>query len=335
MDTALARHLLALVREDPAVERIVDSGFPSGASIDDGAGTGAVDVVLTAPGAGPDRDGSRLGGVDTDGAARLLERLDHLPIRSLVVVSSAMVYGAWPANPVPISEDAALRPNPECSYAMDRAELERRAAEFVRRHPDVLLIIVRPTLTIAGDSEAVDWLERSLWHDSSVRSGDGGPPGQFLLLEDLARAIEHLRRAQLPGVFNVAPEGWLTARRQVELNGTAERGSWPATAVAAVVEARWLLQATSTPPEMLAYVRHPWVVATDRLRSTGWEASATNDQAYVLGSRPGMWSSLTGRRRQEVSLAAMVAVLIGLVGVAVSSLRRRARRVAAGDDRSG
>ena len=114
MDTALARHLLALVREDPAVERIVDSGFPSGASIDDGAGTGAVDVVLTAPGAGPDRDGSRLGGVDTDGAARLLERLDHLPIRSLVVVSSAMVYGAWPANPVPISEDAALSPQAEC-----------------------------------------------------------------------------------------------------------------------------------------------------------------------------------------------------------------------------
>ena len=106
MDTALARHLLALVREDPAVERIVDSGFPSGASIDDGAGTGAVDVVLTAPGAGPDRDGSRLGGVDTDGAARLLERLDHLPMRSLGVVSSGMVYGGWPANPVPIGEGA-------------------------------------------------------------------------------------------------------------------------------------------------------------------------------------------------------------------------------------
>src|SRR5207237_463839 len=33
-------------------------------------------------------------------------------VTTAVCVSSAMVYGAWPDNPVPLTEDAPVRPNP-------------------------------------------------------------------------------------------------------------------------------------------------------------------------------------------------------------------------------
>ena len=43
---------------------------------------------------------------------RVLEAAARAGVSSLVHVSSATVYGAWPDNPVPLPEDAALRPNP-------------------------------------------------------------------------------------------------------------------------------------------------------------------------------------------------------------------------------
>jgi nucleoside-diphosphate-sugar epimerase len=39
----------------------------------------------------------------------------------VILVSSAMVYGAWPNSPVPVSEDAAVRPVPS------RARTPRRS----------------------------------------------------------------------------------------------------------------------------------------------------------------------------------------------------------------
>jgi len=46
-------------------------------------------------------------------------------VRNLVVKSSALVYGAWPNNPVPLTEDAPVRPNAELLYAVQRAHLEQ------------------------------------------------------------------------------------------------------------------------------------------------------------------------------------------------------------------
>ena len=42
---------------------------------------------------------------------------EHPAVRHLVLVSSAMVYGAYVNNPVPLTEDAALRPEVEFAYA--------------------------------------------------------------------------------------------------------------------------------------------------------------------------------------------------------------------------
>src|SRR5687767_14256648 len=58
-------------------------------------------------------------------------------VRSLVHVSTAAVYGAWPDNPVPMPEDTPLRPNVGFAYAGAHAESERLVAEWRDEHPDV------------------------------------------------------------------------------------------------------------------------------------------------------------------------------------------------------
>jgi UDP-glucose 4-epimerase len=42
-------------------------------------------------------------------------------VTHLVYVSSATVYGAWPDNPVPLSEDAPIRPNPAFTFGVGKA----------------------------------------------------------------------------------------------------------------------------------------------------------------------------------------------------------------------
>ena len=50
-------------------------------------------------------------------AQRLLVAADQVGVLHLVVRSSATVYGAWTDNPIPLTEDAPVRPSPEFPFA--------------------------------------------------------------------------------------------------------------------------------------------------------------------------------------------------------------------------
>ena len=88
---------------------------------------------------------------------------------------------------------------------------------------------------------------------------------------------------------------------------------------------RWRLRLAPIPPGILAYVRHPWVVANDRLRSAGWVPTFSNEEAYVAGHAAGPIEKLSPRRRQELALgvAAGAVIAAGIGGIAAI---RRARR---------
>jgi nucleoside-diphosphate-sugar epimerase len=345
--STLGRRIVDLLGSDPEVAAVVAveadqlAAVPTGAVLvrrGELAGgrwaatlDGPLDVVVLASTSGPDRDGSSVGGVDLDTATALLDAVAELDVRSVVVLSSAMVYGAWRDNPIPITETAVLRPNPGCRYAADKAELERVALEWADR-TGTPVAVLRPALTVSADTAGVEWMESSLWHAPTARHGEADPPGQFLLTDDLARAVEHARRQRLGGPYNVAPDGWLAVERQVELSGRSGRLRIPAPIVDAVASLRWTWRLTSTPPDVVPYTMHAWVVANDRLRSTGWQPTATNDETFVAANREGWWASLNARHRQDVALGG----LLGSTGALVGGLtwwarsRRRRRRASTG-----
>ncbi len=277
---------------------------------------GIRDVVLLAPLDGPEVDGTTVGGVDLLGAKRMLDALSEIStLEQLIVVSSAMVYGAREDNPEALDESAPLRADHGVSFAADKATLEHLVRSWHGRNSAVRLVILRPTLTVSADLSAVNWLERSLWFTAGTRVGDAAPPRQFLHRIDLARAIEHCRRSRLSGVFNVAPDGALSAAEQLELVGRVAEVRMSEPAAEQMAKVRWRFNLTSTPPEILPYTRSSWVVSNAALRATGWEPMYTNAEAFVVGHRESWWSSLSARRRQEISLGATV---VGVAGVAVS-----------------
>jgi nucleoside-diphosphate-sugar epimerase len=284
---------------------------------------GATCVVHLAQASGPEAVADA-GIGDGALARRVLDASSAVGAEHAVLLSSAIVYGAWANNPVPITEDAPLRPNPGVTLASEKAELERNAAEWRDAHPVATVAILRPTLTVAADGNG--WLARALARSSSVPVADEDPPAQFLDVDDLATAIDLARRARLNGPRNVAPDGWISGDTVRSLAGGGPRVRLPERLALRLAGFRWRWRLAPTPPSLLPFTVHPWVIANDRLKAEGWRPTSSNEEAYVGAHRAGPWATLSPRRRQELALGAAGAALIGGVAIAVVALRRRSRR---------
>ena len=258
------------------------------------------------------------------GASRLFEAAGAAGVGHAVILSSATVYGAWPANPIPLTEEAPVRPNPGSGYAVTRAEVERLAGEWVAAHEDASLAVLRPAPTLGDDYES--WLSSALRQASGIRPGDADPPVQFVHLDDVAAAVVLACQGRLEGVYNVAPDGWITAEQVRALRGSPPRVPVPERMSGALAAMAWRWRMARTPPGLLPYVVHPWVVANDRLEAEGWRPTRSNEEAFVAAHDATPWSRLSPGRRQELALAGSAAGLVGLVAGAVTLLRRRRHR---------
>jgi hypothetical protein len=232
------------------------------------------------------------------------------------------VYGAWANNPVPLTEDAPLRPNPGVAIASEKAELERAAAEWREAHPGSTVTTLRPTVTVSAQGNG--WLARALARATPLPVTDEEPAGQYLDLADLAAAVDLVRRRRIDGPRNVAPDGWISGDTIRALAGGAPRVRLPERVALRVASLRWHWGMAPTPPELLPFTVHPWVVANDRLKADGWEPAASNEEAYVGSHQVGPWATLSPRRRQELALGGAGAAIVA-AGLGITTLIRRRR----------
>jgi len=262
----------------------------------------------------------------TSGAADDLAAAIQAEATHLVLVSSAMVYGAYANNPVPLTEDAILRPDVEFVYARQLAAVEALVDQWRRGAPGRTATVLRPVVTMADN--ATSSLAGAIAAGSGQRFGEEDPPAQFLHVDDLASAVVLAIGDRLDGVFNVAPDGWIEGERVRALTGERPRLKLPDRIAKTVAGLRWRFERGPIPPGLWSYTRAPWVVANDRLKAAGWRPTVTNEQAYVEGTEARWWTMVSPKRRQELSLGAMAgAGVLGLVA-ALSLIRRWRRRAA-------
>ncbi|MDE0579774.1 MAG: NAD-dependent epimerase/dehydratase family protein [bacterium] len=274
---------------------------------------------------------------DAEVTRLLLEAASAAGVGRLVLMSTAMVYGAWPDNPVPLTEASVLRPLPECGFAVNKAEQERFAGQWAEEHPKVDIVTLRPTVSLA--EEHVGWVVRSL-RSAAHLNGESEVPVQFLHMDDLATAVELGVVGDLTGVYNVAPNGWISSGTALELVGRTHRFNMPEQLLRRVTTWWWKKGPTlsrtgvlplgngSTPisPGVLRYARFPWVVASDRLRAAGWTPQFTSEQAFISGHKSPPWGMLDSHRRQQIALLGAVAGGLGVVWGALAVGRRLFRR---------
>ncbi len=263
----------------------------------------------------PDLDDAVLARVNLDGTRRLLDAAAAAGVRTVVLTSSVAVYGAWADNPVPLTEDASLRPNPGFALGVHKAENERQLREWRLEGLDRVGTVLRLAFVLGHSTSPVVAAHALGRAPIGVSSP---PPVQFLHVEDAAAAIAHAVDRNLPGTYNVAADGWLSAEAVRAVVGEPTRRVALRPDVARRVLTRmWAMGASSVPPGMTPFLASACVVATDRLRATGWSPQHDNESALracleTAGPRPS--------HRRPVVVAGVVAA------VALAGLGRRAGR---------
>jgi nucleoside-diphosphate-sugar epimerase len=262
----------------------------------------------------------------TESAAWTLAIADRTAASHVVFVSSALVYGAAANNPVPLTEDATLRPDVEFVFARQLASAEELVEQWRSAKVGRTSCVLRPAVSLAAGGGSR--LATALVYGFGRRLAQADPPSQFLHLDDLAAAVAVGIERRLDGVFNVAPDGWVPGERVRALSGERPRLPLPERVSELVAGLRWRFLRGPIPPGLLPYTREPWVVSNGRLRAAGWTPTVTNEQTYVEGTEAPWWTMVSPKRRQELSLGigAGLFAIAAMVGVGFGRRRLTRRR---------
>lgn len=213
----------------------------------------------------PMRDEARMHQINVGGTQNLLAALKNNPPRQLLIASSATAYGAWPDNPLPITEQQPLRSRTDFRYAADKVRVEEIVAEFAAKHPQMIVSQTRPCI-IYGPGMTNFMIP--LFTMPPILSLPGGDNStiQFVHLDDVVRATMVILKSESRGAFNVAPPDWQTIR---ELGKLSRRLVLPVpyAALRALTTVWWALRLPIFlfPATLWPFIRYPWVVTPERL----------------------------------------------------------------------
>lgn len=257
------------------------------------------------------------------GAQTVLTAAAAERVGRVVFVSTAMVYGARPDNPVPLDEDAPVEAEPDAGLVGDFLEIEQLAARAPAMHPGVEVTVLRPAALVGP---GVDTVITRHFEAPRLLTAKGCPPRwQFCHVDDLVSALELTAFGDVRGAVAVGCEGWLEQDAVEEITGK-RRFDLPATVTFSTAQRLHRIGVTPAPATDLHYVVYPWVVDTARLRSAGWRPAYDNAEALeaLIAETTGRHAAL-GRRlaRKEATLTAAGAT-VAVIGTA--AIVRRARR---------
>jgi UDP-glucose 4-epimerase len=151
------------------------------------------------------------------GTQRLLDLCLKYGIRQVIVLSTYFVYGASPYNPALLTEDAPLKASELTMDLVDSVELENLASIYLWKYPDLNITILRPT-NIAGPG-VLNSMSLMLSARMVPVLAGFSPMMQFIHVEDMADAIIVAFRQNKPGIYNVAPDDWVSFREAVDQCG--------------------------------------------------------------------------------------------------------------------
>ena len=214
------------------------------------------------------------------GTQSVLKACRTARVSKLVYLSSHTVYGAHRDNPVPLTEEAPVRPAPSFQYSHDKALCEGMVQEFARANPEVIVSVLRSCIVMGP--EADNFVTRAFFKPVLLGVLGYDPPLQFVHEDDLAKLLHIFIMEPHAGTFNVAGDGVVPYTKLAQLS---ERKLifLPSLMAFPLVQATWKLGLQKDSPSSgLQFVRYPMVLSTGKLKKhTGFRFFYTSEEALT------------------------------------------------------
>jgi UDP-glucose 4-epimerase len=234
----------------------------------------------------PIRDEAKMYDIDVNGTQGVLQAASEAGVEQVMVTSSVAAYGAFPDNPKPIAEDWPVRGAPDFSYAKDKADADRICQLWALQHPDSVMTIVRPSMVFGPNVD--NWFVRGFENNPFMPLLDGvDEEFQLVHEDDVVTALLALLDGKHGGAFNLAADGLLTWSRAAEILGKRTR-QFSLKNMKRFNGLMWRLHVprTEAPAGNLDFLRYPWVVSTEKLKSTtDWQPQYDTLETFQITMR--------------------------------------------------
>ena len=233
----------------------------------------------------PIKDERLMYDIDVNGTHNVLDAASQAGVEHVLVTSSTTAYGAFPDNPVPITEEWPVRGVAAFEYARDKTESDRLCQLWALEHPDRTMTIVRPCIVFGPNVD--NYLVR-IWTDAPFQPDLGGNLDQlmqFVHEDDVVEAMVGLLDGKHAGAYNVTGDGLMTMRETIEILGTKVR-RMPMGLAKMLGRVTWRLGQSETPPGQLEFAMNPWVCSNEKVKETlGWRPRHSSRETFEITMR--------------------------------------------------
>jgi UDP-glucose 4-epimerase len=222
--------------------------------------------------------------VDVEGSQNFFRAAAAAGVRRVIHASSATAYvnPGNPSNPPFIAEESPVSGTPLYLYSKHKAEVDRIAQEFMAQHPEIQVLILRPSIVLGPNTrnivaEMLEWPWR--WFPWMFQVSGADPPMQFVSEDDMAEVLFRALKSDTRGIFNVAGDGTIRYSEMVQAVGKRPL-PMPALIIYPLSAVLWALHFAPFPSGMLDMIRYPWVADNTRLKKVfGYVPSSDSRQA--------------------------------------------------------
>jgi UDP-glucose 4-epimerase len=234
----------------------------------------------------PIHDEQTMYDIDVNGTQNVLDAASRAGIGHLLVASSTTAYGAWPDNPVPLTEDDPVRGMPNYEYARDKTEIDRLCQLWAAQHPDRAMTIVRPTIVFGPNVD--NYIIRNWTKAPFISLIDGVDLDlQFVHEDDVVDAMSRLLLERRGGIFNLTADGTVKVSEAAKIAGLKTRRI-PARMAKRIAGAGWRLRVPTfeAPSGQVDFVRYPWIASNEKLKAElGWTPRYTSRETLEIALR--------------------------------------------------